>query len=189
MWVLPWHHEADMIIRYELCRQWQRCGDHRHTERRVFDDFGWQAVPEVRQIVQQTKAGQRAADPSQGALATEKAGPRQIACRRRAFQHPPGLAVRGLTDHFQPDRTVCPPSELPANRDHGVAASGHRDRAEVADQIIAGWREALGYPDGVCHDRMPATKSFLVGILGQEESMPLLGHTLDTPPCSARRAA
>ena len=80
MWVLPWHHEADMIIRYELRGQWQRRGDHRHTERRVLDDLGWQAVPEVRQIVQQTKAGQRPADSSQGAVATEKARPRQIAC-------------------------------------------------------------------------------------------------------------
>ncbi len=167
------HHEAAFMPAGELGRGWQRGGHHRHAAGHVLHHLGGQRVPEVRLIVQQRQAGQRAVQQRHGLVVRHEAAPAQQARRLRGLDLSPGARV-GRSDQLHRDAAR---TQQPGQLDHVAGAPVRRQVADVHHPpVIARRGRGVRHVGGVRHHRMRPGEPGDVPLLGQDQVHVPLGH-------------
>ena len=157
----------------ELRRGRQRSGHHGHAAGHVLHHLGGQRVPEVRLIVQQRQAGQRAVEHRHGLVVRHEATPAQQARRLRRLDLRPGSRV-GRPDQLHRDAARA---QQPGQLDHVGGASVGRQVPDVHHPpVIARRSRDIRHVGGVRHHRVRPGEPGDVSALGQDQVHVPLGH-------------
>ena len=157
----------------ELRRGRQRSGHHGHAAGHVLHHLGGKRVPEVRLIVQQRQAGQRAVEHRHGLVVRHEATPAQQARRLRRLDLRPGSRV-GRPDQLHRDAARA---QQPGQLDHVGGASVGRQVPDVHHPpVIARRSRDIRHVGGVRHHRVRPGEPGDVSALGQDQVHVPLGH-------------
>ena len=167
------HHEAAFMPAGELRRGRQRGGHHGHAAGHVLHHLGGQRVPEVRLVVQQRQAGQRAVQHRHGLVVRHEAAPAQQACRLRRLDLRAGARV-GRADQLHRDAARA---QQPGQLDHVGGAPVGRQVPDVHHPpVIARRGRDVRHVGGVRHHRVRPGEPGDVSALGQDQVHVPLGH-------------
>ena len=182
--IIPGHFKTNLLRSHQIRDQRQRRRDHWNAQRAVLHDLGRQAHSIIRQVPQQTQPRQRTTDAGQRNLAGYETTPAEIPSSSGTLQRVPCLRIRSLADHLQRHRAVRPTSQLPTDLDHGVAAAGHRHRAEIAHPINTGRSDGTGHRNRVRDHRMRPSEPLLIGVFSQQQEVMSFHQRLGPAPPS-----
>jgi hypothetical protein len=167
------YYEAAFVIVGEFGRGRQRGGNDRHAAGHVLHYLGGQRVPEVRLVVQQRQAGQRAVQHRHGPVVGHEAPPAQQPGRLCRLDQRPGAGV-GRADELHRDAVRA---HQPGHLDHVAGAPVRRQVPDVHHPpVIARRGRELRYVGGVGDHRVRPAEPCQVAVLGQDQVHVALGQ-------------